>query len=207
MKFSTLEALALKGSGGSASSSAVKIDLIYDVLHHALLEMHLSDGTAADQGRALAIVVHLRAGDLVMRDLGYLSLESLRQIDAHEAWYLSRFSKGVDVYLDAHAETRALALVPYLQQHYGDAAVVDLPVSLGQERVPCRLLAYRLSEDVVKQRQRKAHEEARKKGRMLTQEYLNWLAFGLYITNVSQQIWPSKVVGTIYRLRWQVELL
>src|SRR6266852_5909058 len=106
--------------------------------------MHLSDGTAADQGRALAIVVHLRAGDLVMRDLGYLSLESLRQIDAHEAWYLSRFSKGVDVYLDAHAETRALAVVPYLQQHYGDAAVVDLPVSLGQERVPCRLLAYRL---------------------------------------------------------------
>jgi hypothetical protein len=85
-----LEGLAFKGSGGSASSSAVKIDLIYDVLHHALLEMHLSDGTAADQGRALAIVVHLRAGDLVMRDLGYLSLESLRQIDAHKAWYLSR---------------------------------------------------------------------------------------------------------------------
>jgi hypothetical protein len=27
---------ALKGSGGSASSSAVKIDLISDVLHHAL---------------------------------------------------------------------------------------------------------------------------------------------------------------------------
>jgi len=42
---------------------------------------------------------------------------------------------------------------------------------------------------------------------MLTQEYFNWLAFGLYITNVSQQIWPSKVVGTIYRLRWQVEML
>ena len=142
-----------------------------------------------------------------MRDLGYVSRESLRPIDAQEAWDLSRFSKGVDGSLDAHAATRALALGPSLPQHSGDAAVVDLPVSLGQERVPCRLLAYRLSEDVVKQRQRKAHEEARKKGRMLTQEYLNWLAFGLYITNVSQQIWPSKVVGTIYRLRWQVELL
>jgi len=167
--------------------------------------MHLSDGTAADQGRALAIVVHLRAGDLVMRDLGYLSLESLRQIDAHEAWYLSRLSKGVDVYLDAHAETRALALVPYLQQHYGDAAVVDLPVSLGQERVPCRLLAYRLSEDGVKPRQRKAHEAARKKGRMLTQESRNWRVFGLYITHVRPQMWPSKVGGTLSRLRWHVE--
>jgi hypothetical protein len=168
--------------------------------------MHLSDGTAADQGRALAIVAHLRAGDLVMRDLGSLSLEGLRQIDAHGAWDLSRCSKGVDVDLDAHAETRALALVPYLQQHYGDAAVVDLPVSLGQERVPGRLLASRLSEDVVKQRQRKAHAEARKKGRTLTQESRNWLTFGFYITHVSQQMWPSKVVGTLYRLRWQVEV-
>jgi len=195
-----------KGSGGSASTSAVKIDLIYDVMHHALLEMHLSDGTAADQGRTLAIVAHLRAGDLVMRDLGYLSLESLRQIEAHEAWYLSRFSKGVDVFLEAHAEARALALVPYLQQHYPDDAEVDLSVYIGQERVPCRLLAYRLPEDVVKQRRRKALEEARKKGRTLTQEYLDWLAFGFYITNVPQQVWSSKVVGTVYRLRWQVEL-
>src|SRR6266699_3945371 len=39
-----------------------------------------------------------------------------------------------------------------------------------------------------------------------TGEYLNWLACGFYITNVRQQIWPSKVVGTVYRLRWQVEL-
>jgi hypothetical protein len=97
---------AFKGSGGSASRSAVNIDLIYEVLHHNLLEVHLSDGKAADQGRALAIVPHLRAGDLVIRDLGYLSLESLRQIEAHQAWYLSRLSKGVDVSLEGHAEAR-----------------------------------------------------------------------------------------------------
>ena len=140
-----------------------------------------------------------------MRDLGYVSRESLRPIDAQEAWDLSRFSKGVDGSLDAHAETRALALGPSLQQHSGDAAVVDLPVSLGQERVPCRLLAYRLSEDGVKPRQRKAHEAARKKGRMLTQESRNGRVFGLYITHVRPQMWPSKVGGTLSRLRWHVE--
>ena len=53
----------------------------------------------------------------------------------------------------------------YLQQHYPDDAVVDLPVYSGQERLACRLLAYRRPEEVVKQRQRKALEEARKKGR------------------------------------------
>ena len=197
---------AFKGSGGSASPSAVKIDLIYDVMHHSLLEMHLSDGTAADQGRALAIVPHLRPGDLVLRDLGYLSLESLRQIEAREAWYLSRLSKGVDVYLEAHAQAPALVLVEYLQRYYPDDSVIDLPVYIGHERVPCRLLAYRLPDHVVQERRRKALEEARKRGRELRQEYLDWLSFGFYITNVSQQVWPPKVVGTVYRLRWQVEL-
>jgi len=161
---------ALKGSGGSASTSAVKIALLSDVRHHALGERHLSDGKAADQGRALALVAHLRAGDLVRRDLGSLSLESLRQIEAHEAWDLRRLSKGVDGSLAAHAEAQALALGPSLQQHAPDDAVVDLPVYLGQERVPCRLLAYRLPEDVIPQRRRKAVAEARKKGRALTQE-------------------------------------
>jgi len=59
---------------------------------------------------------------------------------------------------------------------------------------------------VVKQRQRKALEEARKKGWTLTQEYGHWLAFGLYITNVTQEVWSAKVVGTVYRLRWQGEV-
>jgi len=195
---------ALKGSGGSASSSAVKIDLIYAVRHHALLAVPLSDGTAADQGRALAIVPHLQANDLVVRDLGYCSLESLRQIDAHGAWYLSRFSKGVEGSLESPAQAGAGVLVDDLQQHDPDDAVSDLPVYIGHERLPCRLLAYRLPDDVVEQRRRKAAEEARKKGRMLTQEYRNGLAFGFSITNVSQQVWSAKVVGTVYRLRWQV---
>ncbi len=195
-----------KGSGGSASPSAVKIDLIYDVLHHSLLELHLSDGTAADQGRALAIIAHLRPGDVVLRDLGYLSLESLRQIEAREAWYLSRLSKGVEVYLEADAQAPALVLVEHLDRYYPDDSVIDLPVYLGHERVPSRLLAYRLPDTVVQERRRKALEEARKKGRALSQEYLEWLSFGFYITNVSQQVWPAKVVGTVYRLRWQVEL-
>src|SRR6266446_7183423 len=197
---------ALKGSGGSASPSAVKIDLIYDVMPHRWLEMSLSAGTAADQGRAWAIVPHLRQDDLVLRDLGYLRLESLRQIEAQDAWYLSRLSKGVDVYLEADAQAPALVLVEHFQRYYPDESGIDLSVFIGHERVPCRLLAYRLPDHVVQERRREALAEARTKGRKLSQAYLDWLSFGLYITNVTQQVWPPQVVGTVYRLRWQVEL-
>ena len=112
----------------------------------------------------------------------------------------------MDVYLEADAQAPALALVEHLERYYPDDHVIDLPVYLGHERVPSRLLAYRLPEPVVQERRRKALAEARKKGRELSQEYLDWLSFGFYITNVSLQVWPAKVVGTVYRLRWQVEI-
>lgn len=196
---------AFQGSGGRASRSAVKIDLIAAVMHPTRVEVHRSDGRAADQGRALALVPPLQANDVVVRDLGDVSLESLRQIDAHGAWYLSRFSTGVEVSLESAAQADALVVVDYLQQHYPDDAVIDLPVYLGQERLSCRLLAYRLPDDVVQQRRRNAVAGARKQGRVLTQEYRHGLACGFSVTNVSQQVWSSNVVGTVYRLRWHVE--
>lgn len=200
-------AAAFKGSGGSASRATVKIDVIYEVVQHRLHDISVTDGCAADQGHATAIVPHLRAGDLVIRDLGYFSLESLGQIAAQQAWFLSRLSSAVAVYPAAEPTAPALALVDHVQKYGKDQDVVSLEVTLGQPRLPCRLLAYRLPEEVVAQRRRQAYETARKKGRTPTQAYLQWLQFGWYITNVSAAIWPAAVVMTVYRIRWQIELL
>jgi Transposase DDE domain len=198
---------AFKGSGGSASSSSVKIDVIYDLRHHRLHDLAVTDGRAADQGHAAAIVPHLRADDLVIRDLGYFSLESLAQIATKQAWFLSRLSSTVAVYLSAEANEPALDVVDHVQQHADQGAVVELAGYLGQPRLPCRVLAYRLPEDVVEQRRRSAYETARKKGRTPTQASLHWLQFGWYITNVRPAIWAAAVVATVYRCRWQIELL
>lgn len=198
---------AFHGSGGSASRSAVKIDVIYELLHHQLHALTVTDGRAADQGQATTIVPHLHAGDLVIRDLGYFSVEALRQIITKDAWFLSRLSSSVAVYAAAEAAAPAVVLVDHVLQHAGQATVGDLAVYLGPRRLPCRLLAYRLPEEVVEQRRRQAHETARKKGRTPTQAYLHWLQYGWYITNVSAAVWPAEIVATVYRIRWQIELL
>ena len=196
-----------KGSGGSGSPSALKIDLIYDYTSAVIHDLHITDGTAADQGRAAAIVPSLRADDLVLRDLGYFSLAVLRHIADRQAYFLSRLPKGVHVFLAANDEAPALPLVAHLQRHFPHDPVVDLDVYVGQEeKLPCRLIAYRLPDEVVEQRRRSAYEVARKKGRTPTQAYLDWLQYGWYITNVSRAIWTAKVVGTVYRVRWGVEL-
>ena len=101
------------------------------------------------------------------------------------------------MYLEAQAQAEAIDVFSYLQKNYADDDVIDLPVSLGHERVSCRLLAYRLPEQVIEERRRKALEEARKKGRTLTQAYLNWLTFGFYITNVTREMLSAKVVSIV----------
>ena len=196
-----------KGSGGSASTSTVKIDLIYDDTHAVIYDLHITDGPAADQSRAAALVPSLRAPDLVVRALGYFCLPALWQIANQQASCLSRLCTGVQVCLAANDEATALPLVVHLQRHLPRHAVVALEVYVGQEdTLPCRLIAYRLPAEVVAHRRRTAHEVARKKGRTPTQESLAWLQYGWYITNVSRDVWAAAVVGTVYRLRWHIEL-
>jgi DDE family transposase len=198
---------AFRGSGGSASTSTVKIDLIYDYTRLVIHDLPSTDGAAADQARAAAIVPQLRADDLVVRDLGYFCLPALRQIAHQQACCLSRLCKGGQGSLAANDEASSLPLVVHLQQHFPRHAVVDLDVYVGEEdKRLCRLIAYRLPDAVVAHRRRTAYEVARKKGRTPTQAYLAWLQYGWDITNVSRDVGAAAVVGTVYRVRWQIEL-
>jgi hypothetical protein len=198
---------AFKGSGGSASRSTVKIDVIYERLHPQLHACTVTDGRAADQGLATTILPLLRAGALVIRDLGYFSVETLYQIATKDAWFLSRLSSKVAVYATAEATAEAMALVDYVQPTVAQHGVGDFAVYLGAARLPCRLLAYRLPDAVVEQRRRQAYETARKKGRTPTQAYLHWLQYGWYSTHVESTGWAAEVVATIYRMRWQIAWL
>jgi hypothetical protein len=106
----------------------VKIDLIYAYTSAVSHELHRTDGTTADQSRAAALVPHLRAGDLVRRDLGSFCLAALRQIAAQQAYCFSRWSKGVHVFLGANDETPALSLTDHLLRHFPRHRGVDLDV-------------------------------------------------------------------------------
>ncbi len=122
-----------------------------------------------------------------------------------EAYFLSRLPKSCGVYLEPDAE--AVNIAGLIDYHYPHQAVISLEVYLGKEKFPCRLVAYRLPELVVNKRRRKAYQAARKKSRKPTKEYLSWLRFSFYVTNVPLSIWATEVIGTIYRLRWQIELI
>jgi len=196
-----------RGSGGSASKAAVKVDCIYELRNQRIAKITLKEGTNPDQNMAAAINDIMKPGDLRIADLGYFSVPSLMDADANSAFYLSRLLKSCHVYLQEDDQEPA-NLSEYLNRNFPDTHVIDLKVYIGkQERFPVRLIAYRLPQEVVAQRRRKARKSAQKKGRTPTRDYIGWLEFSFFITNVPDDIWPPEIPGTIYRIRWQIELI
>jgi len=196
-----------RGSGGSASRSAVKIDITYEVKQDIIQNILIKNGNDSDLSEAETILTGLRENDLILRDLGYFTLKSLREISGKRAFFLSRMLKGVNVYLSADKDAEAIDLTEFIDKKFGFLPVSDINVYIGkEERLPCRLIAYRLPDDTVAERIRKARGNTQKKGRQLTEEYLNWLRFNIFITNISCEILEAESVGTVYRLRWQIEI-
>ena len=123
------------------------------------------------------------------------------------SFFLSWLQKGIPVFITDDDTATPIDLPLYIEKKFRGQWAIGLVVYLGQKRFPVRLIAYRTPDEVVNQRRRTALRVARKKGRKPSDEYLNWLSFTFYVTNVESEIWPLKVVGTIYRLRWQIELI
>lgn len=196
-----------KGSGGSASSSSVKIDLIYEMKKNVIEEISINKGTVPDQSLAGAILNHIQPNDLLIRDLGFFKIDIFEKIDKNEAFYLSRLQKGVNTYLSDSKDASPVNLPSWLDENYSSDNEIDLEIYIGNNKMPCRLIAYKLPEEIINLRRRKARQSAKKKGKTISQDYLKWLDFGFFITNVPQTIWPAEIVGTVYRIRWQIELI
>ena len=147
------------------------------------------------------------SGSLQINDLGYFSLEQFASWEKNGIYHLSRLSNSVNVYL-SQEDDEAIDLPRHINKNFANCNIVDLKVFIGaNEKLPIRLVIYRLPQEVVSERRRKANAVAKKKGRTPTQKHMQWLEFAFFITNVPQEVWQPEIIGTIYRIRWQIELI
>lgn len=194
-----------KGSGGRASKASAKFDVIYDYKAKEYEAIRLTDQREADQNLALNIDDVLTENSLVIRDLGYLRIDSLIRIIAKKSFFLSRLKSNMLVYLNREDEN-PVDLGVYLAKHCKHG-VFDQVVFITAKKLQVRLVAYKAPEEVVNKRRRDAIATAKKQGRTFKASTLKFFAFTVFITNVSADIWKADVIGTIYRIRWQIELI
>lgn len=180
--------------------ASLKLQFVCDLLHAQVLHLSLSGFTRNDQAASPDILPLVQPGDLIIRDLGYFVLKVLEQIELKNAFFLSRYRHGVNLYDPQTGQPIALAKLLRPGQS------LDRQVLLGGEKIPVRLVAQPVPEALVNERRRKARANRDRRLRPSAQR-LYLLAWNLMITNVSRTLWPAKVLQPIYRLRWRIEII
>lgn len=191
---------------GSSCKSQMKIDLVHNFSTGMIADVQLYEGKRPDQALSGKIEGLVTEGDLIIRDLGYFKTDSLESLDKAQVCFLSRFPSHIKVYLNPN-DKKPIDLATYLNMHFKNTATIDLKVWITDKRLEVRLVAYRVPKNIVAERKRKAHKNSKERGRALSKEKLALLEFSLFVTNIPVDIVSVEVIGTIYRLRWEIELI
>lgn len=194
-----------RGCGGSYDSgaSALKLQTELDLRSGALAHVEIEPGRSPDGATSRQEARHGK-GSLRIADLGYFALGVFAAMTAAGEYFLSRLQFGTHVLLPSD---KALEVLDWLAQQPGP--FVDVSILLGQaQRLPCRLIAWRLPREQADRRRQKLRQETRKKrGREPCAERLAWCDWTILVTNVPEELLTSQEATVLYRARWQVELL
>lgn len=190
------------GNATGQGQAALKLNVRLDLSSGRLASLTLHDGRMHDI-QASAPLSAVASGALYLADLGYFGLDRFQQLSAHGAYFVSRLKASTQVY--GPDGRRVWDLASYLARQ---GCQVDLPVTLGEtHRLPVRLLAVRVPQEVADQRRRKLREEARNKGRQVSARRLALAAWVILITNAPAELVSLEAALVLGRVRWQIELL
>ena len=193
------------GCGGTygGGAAALKLQTELDLRSGAIEHIEVEPGKSPDGASARQAARHGR-GSLRITDLGYFDLAAFAALDRDGEYFLSRL-QSTTVVLTPHGA--ALDLLPWLARQPGP--FVDQPVRVGREqRLACRLIAWRLPQEQADRRRRKLRRDYRDKyGSEPSAERLAWCDWTVLITNVPEALLSPEEAAILYRARWQVELL
>jgi hypothetical protein len=196
------------GSGGGASDAGVHAQFEFDLLRGKIQDLQVTDTLMQDYTDAKQTVEMIEEGSLILRDLGYFSTEVLQRIEDEGSYYISRKKPKLTVYTRRGDCYEELCLKKvYEKMKRCGLLYQEMDVYVGvKTRMAVRLIIEMLPQQEVNKRLTKAGKEARKKGRILSEQYKTGAALNLFLTNIPHAWVPTNQVRSLYRLRWQIEL-
>jgi hypothetical protein len=177
----------------------LKIQAVFDLLTEQFCQFATSPYTKNDQKASADILDFIRAGDLIIRDLGYFVLSVFKKIIQAGAFFLSRLRCDVLIYeLNGNTRIDLLKLLTKRGQ-------LDIDVLIGaNEKLPVRLVAIPVSENVAAERRRKLKKDRR---RNLSKKLLALLGWNIFILNVDRQTLTIEQIEKLYGCRWRIEII
>jgi hypothetical protein len=197
------DALAPEYRGSRGASAGMKVQVRFELTGGGVDAIRLEDARAADVVTAVQ-TADLTPGSLHLRDLGYFDRSVFRTIAGAGAYFLTRFRQPSAVF-DASGE-RVANVAEWLDR--AGTGVVDTRIELGTaERLACRLIAIRVSDEVRAVRRKALRRQGTIKKYRPSAARVGLCGWNVFVTNVPAERLSPAEAHALIRLRWQVELL
>lgn len=183
-------------SNGSSTVCSARIQTVYDLVEGAFVRFSIDPYSRNDL--AVAPELELRAGDLTLRDRGYLlAAEIQRHLDVGaDCIYRHKFGT---IYLDP--ETGEPIDLPGILRQRG---AIDMDVCLNNPgRTPVRLVAAPADEETANRRRSRAKRDA--KGHAPSKDLLDLMSWTIFLTTIPRERASFRQILDTYGLRWRIE--
>jgi hypothetical protein len=171
-----------------------------------LEDLELTTIKRNDQQDSKQTTDSIKAGELYIRDLGYVTPIYLKTIIDRGASFLNRIPPQVNIY----TPNKNLITWKMINRKFSKAgcATLDMDVLIYErDLIECRLVIERVPDMEYRKRLSNAERSAKKHGVGLSEEHKIRCRYNTFITNVSSLILPIEKIRKTYYLRWQIELV
>ena len=197
-----------RASSKNTEQSILKIQHEYDLKTGKIYDISLHSFIESDSKDAVSNMENINKNDLIIRDLGYVTLFAMEAIIIKEAYFLNRFDYTTNAY-ETQTSTQKIdfaKIQEYLKKY--QLPHIEKEVFIGdKQRLPVRMIIELLPENEIEKRLRKLKRRESRSRKCYSKEFRAILRLNIYVTNISKEKLSIENVRQIYRLRWQIELV
>jgi hypothetical protein len=194
------------GKDGSPTA-ALKIVLEMEVSTGQFTELEVMPAPDNDKTAEVA-AKPLPRGSLLLEDMGFLAGERLQEYEAQGVYFLTRVPHWAAFFVKSRIGKglERLDLVRWLRRAKGSCLSRDVCV-FHKEKMKLRVLAVRVPAEVALARREEARQDAKKRGRDLSEKKLELCDWNILVTNAPAGLISAHEGWEIRRVRWQIEVV
>lgn len=202
--------MSIKFPGNIKGEALAHIQFEYDLKSGIVKELALGSHKVNDYKNAKETTDEVEKGSLLIRDLGYISIDVLREIVKKEAFFLNRIKPNTSIFEIKSGKYVKLSLKSIQKSlRKSHKQFIEKEVFIGNRKyLPCRVVFFLVPEDKVQERKRKQQRKSQQRCANKTDKsVLDYADLNIFITNANTEALPSQQILKVYKLRWQIELM
>ena len=197
-----------KGYGRATRASLISIQYEFDLLSGNQIDLQLTSGCRNDQQDSKESVDNINKGDLLIRDLGYVTSTYLKTVIKEDAYFLNRLPSQISVFDREDADKEVDFGKVYKKMKKYNLPYIEQDVLVGKKaQIPCRLVIYLNDIKTYKSRMKRTQKNTKSIGCKVSKKQKERALLDTFITNANPESIKPGSVKNIYSLRWQIELV